>query len=93
MVADSEADYTVIFEPKKKYPAKAIARDPISDIAILKTNAKNLPYLELGDSNKIELGESIVAVGNALGEFHDTVSSGIVSGMSRDITAYGSLID
>jgi len=88
VVADPEADYTVIFEPKKKYPAKVISRDPISDIAILKINAKNMPYLELGDSDKIELGEEVVAVGNALGEFHDTVSSGIISGMSRAITAF-----
>jgi len=93
VVSDPEADYTVIFEPKKKYPAKVVSRDPISDIAILKISAKNLPYLELGDSDKIELGEEVVAVGNALGEFHDTVSSGIISGMSRAITAYGGLID
>jgi len=88
VVADPEADYTVIFEPKKKYSAKVISRDPISDIAVLKISAKNMPYLELGDSDKIELGEEVVAVGNALGEFHDTVSSGIVSGMSRAITAF-----
>lgn len=88
VVADLEADYTVILEPQKKYPAKVISRDPISDIAILKINAKNLPYLELGDSDKIELGEQVVAVGNALGEFHDTVSAGIISGMSRAITAF-----
>lgn len=93
VVADPNADYTVIFEPEKKYPVKVISRDPISDIAILKINGKNLPYLELGDSDKIELGEEVVAVGNALGEFHDTLSSGIVSGMSRAITAYTGLID
>lgn len=92
VVADIEADYTVIFEPEKKYPAKIISRDPISDIAILKINVKNLPYLELGDSDKIELGEEVLAVGNALGEFHDTVSSGIVSGMSRVITAFSGLV-
>lgn len=93
VVADPEADYTVIFEPKKKYQAKVISRDPINDIAILKINAKNLPYLELGDSDKIELGEPVIAVGNALGEFHDTVSAGIISGMSRAITAYGGLME
>jgi len=93
VVADQEADYTVILEPTKKYPAKVISRDPISDIAILKINVKGLPYLELGDSDKIELGEEVVAVGNALGEFHDTVSSGIISGMSRAITAFSGLTD
>ena len=93
VVADPEAEYTVILDPTKKYPAKVISRDPISDIAILKINAKNLPYVELGDSDKIELGQEVVAIGNALGEFHDTVSAGIISGMSRAITAYGNLLD
>ena len=91
VVADMEADYTVILGPEKKFPAKVISRDPISDIAILKISAKNLSYLELGDSDKIELGEEVVAVGNALGEFHDTLSAGIISGMSRAITAFSGL--
>lgn len=87
VVVDKEADYTVILEPNKKYSAKVLARDPINDIAILKIKDKKLPSLELGDSNKIELGEEVVAIGNALGEFHDTLSSGIVSGLSRYIQA------
>lgn len=91
VVGDKEADYTVILEPEKKYPAKVISRDPISDVAILKISAKNLPYLELGDSEKIELGQTVVAVGNALGEFHDTVSTGVVSGLSRFITAFSGI--
>lgn len=91
VVADPGADYTVIFEPKEKYSAKVISRDPINDIAILKIQGRNLPYLELGDSEKIELGQTVIAVGNALGEFHDTVSTGVVSGLSRYITAYSGL--
>lgn len=91
VVEDPEADYTVILEPKKKYPAKVISRDPINDIAVLKVNAQNLPYLELGDSDKIELGQTAIAIGNALGEFHDTISTGVVSGLSRYITAYSGL--
>ena len=87
VVVDTDADYTVILEPKKKYSAKVLARDPINDIAVLKIKDKKLPYVDLGDSNKIELGEEVVAVGNALGEFHDTLSSGIVSGLSRFIQA------
>ena len=84
-------EYTVILEPKKKYPAKVLARDPINDIAILKINDKNLPYLKLADSSKIELGQEVIAVGNALGEFHDTVSFGIISGLSRFIQATNQL--
>ncbi len=91
VVSDTTADYTVIIGPKVKYPAKVLAHDPINDIAILKIDAKNLPYLKLADSNKIQLGESVVAIGNALGEFHDTLSGGIVSGLSRYITAIDGL--
>jgi len=91
VVADPEAEYTIILDPKKRLPAKVLSRDPISDIAILKIGAKDLPYLELGDSEKVELGEEVVAIGNALGEFHDTVSAGIISGMSRAITAFSGI--
>ncbi|MDD2731929.1 MAG: trypsin-like peptidase domain-containing protein [Candidatus Pacebacteria bacterium] len=87
VVQDPNADYTIIIEQGKKHPAKILARDPINDIAVLKIKADNLPYLDLGDSGSIELGEQVVAVGNALGEFHDTVSSGIISGLSRFIQA------
>jgi len=87
VVQDPQAEYTIIVEPTKKYPAKVLARDSINDIAILKIEAKNLPYLELGVSAGIELGQEVIAVGNALGEFHDTISAGIVSGLSRYIQA------
>ena len=91
VVADAEAEYTVILDPQRKYPAKVVARDPLIDIAILKIKDKKLPYLEMGDSRDIELGETVVAIGNPLGEFEDTLSAGIISGLSRKITAYGGL--
>lgn len=88
VVGDPKADYTVILGPKRKYPAKILSRDPINDVAVLKIKNKGLPFLELGDSEKIELGQTAIAIGNALGEFHDTVSTGVVSGLSRFITAF-----
>jgi len=91
VVADPKAEYTIIVEPKKKYPAKVLARDPINDVAILKIKCKNLPFLELSNSGNIELGQQVAAIGNALGEFHDTVSSGIISGLSRHIQATNSI--
>ena len=87
IINDPKDEYTVILEPDKKYSAKILARDQINDIALLRIDGKNFPYLNLGDSDKIELGQSVVAIGNALGEFHDTLSSGIISGLSRIITA------
>ncbi len=89
VIKDPTADYTVIVEPTKKYPAKILAKDPLIDIAVLKISGKNFPHLALGDSTQIELGETVVAIGNPLGEFEDTLSSGIVSGLSRKIKAYG----
>jgi len=89
VVGDIGADYTVVLEHHIRYPAKILARDPITDIAILKVDAKKLPHIKLGDSSKIELGQSVIAVGNPMGEFYDTVSTGVISGLSRHITAYG----
>ena len=91
VVKDPTADYTVILEPKKKYPAKVLGKDPLTDIAILKIEGKDFPCLDIGDSSMIELGETVVAIGNPLGEFEDTLSAGIISGLSRKITAYGGL--
>ena len=92
VVSDTTADYTVIVDPKHKYPAEVLSRNPINDTAVLKIkDSKEFPYLEMADSNKIELGEEVLAVGNALGEFTDTLSAGIVSGLSRFITAFGGI--
>lgn len=91
VVADPDAEYTVFTPDEEQYSAKVLARDPINDVAILKIEPPkgvDLPTLALGDSSKILLGQSVVAVGNALGEFKNTVSTGIVSGLSRYITAF-----
>jgi serine protease Do len=87
VVSDPDAEYTVIVAPQKKYPAKVLAKDPLIDVAILKIEGKNFPYLQCGNSDKTQIGESVVAIGNPLGEFEDTLSSGIISGLSRSITA------
>lgn len=88
VVEDYEADYTIIIDPDHKYSAKVLAKDPLIDMAILKIEGHNFPFLKLGDSDKVELGETVMAVGNPLGEFEDTLSVGIISGLSRKITAY-----
>lgn len=88
VVEDYEADYTIIIDPDHKYLAKVLAKDPLIDMAILKIEGHNFPFLKLGDSDKVELGETVMAVGNPLGEFEDTLSVGIISGLSRKITAY-----
>ena len=70
--------------------AEVLARDPRNDIAFIKVTdkkGKDLKPAKLGDSAKMEVGDKVVAIGNALGEFQNTVTSGIVSGYGRDITA------
>ncbi len=87
VVFDPEAEYTVIASDEKEYAGKVISRDPINDVAVLKISARNLPSVRLGNSNKIELGQTVVAIGNALGLFTNTVSRGIISGLGRKISA------
>jgi len=87
VVQDPKAEYLVTLTSEDTYPAKVLARDPMNDVAILKIEADNLPYIALGDSDMIDLGQSVLAIGTALGEFQNTVSCGIVSGLSRFINA------
>jgi len=89
VVEDTQADYTVLMNDGQKYPAKVLARDLAQDLAVIKIEKNNLPVLKLGDSDKLEIGQSIIAIGNALGEFRNTVSVGVVSGLSRSISASG----
>lgn len=86
VISDPEAEYEVLTSSGKKYKALVLARDPICDVAILKIPAIDLPTLKLGNSDKIELGETVMAIGNALGIFQNTVSKGIISGLSRNIS-------
>jgi S1-C subfamily serine protease len=87
VLSDPKAEYTVITNEGRKFAAKIISRDPINDVAILKIDAEDLPTVELGDATKLELGQKVIAIGNALGIFKNTVSLGIVSGLSRAIAA------
>ncbi len=89
VVSDTKASYTVFTNDGKKYEAKILARDPVQDLAILKIDAKGLTTVELGDSDSVELGQTAIAIGNALGEFRNTVSAGVISGLARTVTASG----
>ena len=89
VVADKAASYTVLTNDGKKYSAKVLARDPVQDLAIIKIEASGLKVVELGDSDTLEIGQTAIAIGNALGEFRNTVSVGVISGLSRNITATG----
>ena len=74
-----------------------VSLDSALDIALIKIDVlpivekKDFPFLSFGDSDKLELGQSVIAIGNALGEFRNTVTTGVVSGLGRGITAGSSL--
>ncbi|MCX6766179.1 MAG: trypsin-like peptidase domain-containing protein [Candidatus Moranbacteria bacterium] len=87
VVSDPSADYTVMTSDQKKYDAKMQAIDPTNDIGILKINATNLPVLELGDATNLQIGQTVIAIGNSLGEFRNTVSKGVISGLKRNVNA------
>lgn len=91
VVSDTEADYTVLTNDGKKYPAQVLARDAIRDLAVIKIKdqTKLFPTLKLGDSDDLQIGQTIIAIGNALGEFRNTVSVGVISGLGRTVTASG----
>ncbi|HEY4525471.1 MAG TPA: trypsin-like peptidase domain-containing protein [Candidatus Paceibacterota bacterium] len=89
VVSDTKATYTVFTNDGKKYDAKVLARDPLKDLAVMKIDKSGLSTVELGDSDSIELGQTAISIGNALGEFRNTVSVGVVSGLSRTVQASG----
>jgi serine protease Do len=87
VVEDTGANYTVIDNSGKTYPATVVSRDTANDIAFVRISANNLPTVSLGDSGAIKVGQRVIAIGNALGQFQNTVTDGIISGLSRGVTA------
>jgi serine protease Do len=90
VVSDTEARYSVVLHNGTSYTVDVLARDTALDIAVLKISepiTESLTYLSFGDSDSLKLGQTVVAIGNALAEFQNSVSVGVVSGLSRSITA------
>lgn len=88
VVRDPDATYSVVLSNEKVVPAKIVSRDPVNDIAVLQISVEeDLPTTPLGDSKTLELGETLIAIGNALGTFKNTVSVGVVSGLARFLSA------
>ena len=86
-VAGHTTRITVVFPDGKKLPAEFVGGDELLDIAVIKLknpNGHDLPTVELGDSDKIEIGDYAIAIGNPLG-FQQTVTSGIISALGRDV--------
>jgi S1-C subfamily serine protease len=87
VVADTQASYKVITNDDQAYEVEKIYRDPVNDMAILKIEALGLTPVEMGDSDNLKVGQFVIAIGTALGEFRHTVTTGVISGLGRGITA------
>lgn len=91
-VVSADATYKVVTKDGKEYEVTQISRDPSNDIAVIKINpsagsGQVLQPVELGDSGNLKVGQFVIAIGTALGEFRHTVTTGVISGLGRGITA------
>ncbi len=89
VVSDQAAKYKVVIGKDETVEVNNIYRDPVNDLAILKVNKTGLTPVDMGDSDKLKVGQTVIAIGTALGEFRSTVTKGVVSGLGRGITAGG----
>lgn len=92
VVSDTQGKYQVITSDNKRYTVQKIYRDPLNDVALLKIDANEnstvqLKPLVLGNSSSLQVGQYVIAIGTALGEFRNTVTTGVISGLGRGITA------
>lgn len=87
VVSDTTLSYKVSTSDGKTYDVKEISRDPSNDIAVLKIDATGLTPVQLGNSTNLEVGQFVIAIGTALGEFRNTVTTGVISGLGRGISA------
>jgi serine protease Do len=86
VVSDTNSSYIVVTLDEREYEVVEIVRDSNSDIAILKIDATNLPVLELGNSDDILVGQTVIAIGTPLGRFAGSVTTGVISGVNRSVT-------
>lgn len=95
VVADGKAkSVTVLLDNGDSKPARVLWNDSLLDLAIVKVDATNLPVADLGDSDELEVGEIVVAIGNPLGlDFQRTVTSGIISGLHRSVKIGNNIIE
>jgi serine protease Do len=87
VVSEEEAIYSVIMNDEQQYQVESIYHDPNYDLALLKVNARNLEAAQLGSSKDLQLGQQVVAIGTPFGEYTNTVTAGIISGLGRGVTA------
>jgi 2-alkenal reductase len=92
-VVDTPRNLSVVLADGRKVPAELVAANPADDLAILKIGLTDLPTVEWGDSNKVRPGQTVYAIGSPLGDFPNSVSFGIVSGLNRALEIDKYVID
>lgn len=91
VVNEKNAQFIIVKNDGEERPAQLVDTDSFLDIAILRTEGSGFPAATLGDSDTVRIGQTVIAVGNALSEFRNTVTKGVVSGVHRRVTAGTSL--
>jgi len=90
VVSDTSAKYFVLIKQDgaedKKYEVTQINSDPFNDLSIIKIDATGLKPIELGDSSNLKVGQTVIAIGNALGRLDNTVTTGVISGLGRGVS-------
>lgn len=101
VVLRDDVDYTVLTNDGRSFPARVLARDPVQDLAVIKIeegktidnqgkiSLPSFPTVKFGNSDILQIGQTVIAIGNVLGEFQNSVSVGVISGLARTITASG----
>lgn len=87
VVDDPTATYMIVTKDDREFDVDKVFRDPVNDLAILKISSDGLVPVELGDSDTLKVGQFVIAIGTALGEFRHTVTTGVISGLGRGIQA------
>ena len=88
-VIENATTITILMHDGTKYPAQLVGRDPVSDLAVLKIEANTPSYLSLGNSDTLQVGEQVAAIGNPLGEFANSMTVGYISALDREINIDG----
>ena len=83
-VVTKASDITVVLDDKRRYKARVVGTDPTTDLSLLRIDARNLPFVRYGNSDSLEIGEWVLAIGNPF-ELTSTVTAGIVSAKARNI--------
>ncbi|HLD18364.1 MAG TPA: trypsin-like peptidase domain-containing protein [Patescibacteria group bacterium] len=94
VVSDGEAIYSIVTNDGRTFPVEVVSQDPLLDIAVLRVPVSSVPTegfptVRFGDADRLQIGQTVIAIGNTLSEYRNTVTRGIISGINRRVSAFG----